>query len=85
MGNVSCLGQGCVKLAFQQIEGSDSLRLRGIKERHTKDIKSVGMSLPNKPCASNEHHLRMKKGAPVTNEPAADNAGSRGTEAGWGY
>ena len=72
-------------LAFQRIEGSDSLRLRRIKERQIKDNRSVGMSLPNKPCASNEHRLRMKKGAPVTNEPAADNAGSRGLDAGWGY
>ena len=85
MGNVSCLGQGCVMLAFQRIEGSDSLRLRRIKDRHTKDNNCVGMSLPNKPCASNEHLLRMEKGAPVTNEPAADNAGSCGTEAGGGY
>ena len=82
---MSCLGQGCVMLAFQRIEGSDSIRLHRIKERHTKDIKSVGMSLPNKPCTSNEHRLRMYKGAPVTNEPAADNAGNRGTETGWGY
>ena len=85
LGNVSCLGQGCVMMTFQRIEGSDSLRLLRIKGRHTKDLNSVGMSLPNKPCASNEHHLRMKKGAPVTNEPAADNAGSRGSETGWGY
>ena len=25
------------------------------------------------------------KPTPAANEPAADNAGSRGTEAGWGY
>ena len=72
-------------LAVQRIEGSETLRLLRIKKRHTKDIKSVGMSLPNKPCALNEHLLRMEKGAPVTNEPAADNAGSRGSETGWSY